>query len=218
MIEVRVESTAAGRLLATLSGQMPFAISKAINATAKDFQEEQRRGIARRFTLRRKTFVLRTVKINRGDFATKHKLEARVQIDPRRNILAKFELGGRKRPRRGKHVAVPIAVRRTRKGIVTRRQRPRAFHFERHVTARGKLQLKGERRTFIILRGRNPGIYQRLGGRRNSRVRLLYAFKRSVPISPDLEFISTGRRIIHERYAANLHKAIQFALRTAKRL
>lgn len=87
------------------------------------------------------------------------------------DILAKFEEGGTKRPREGRHLVVPIEVRRTKTGVVSRVQRPRAFQF-REVGQ----SIVGLKRTFIIP---GVGIFQRRGKR---NVRLLYGFESAVPI------------------------------------
>jgi hypothetical protein len=220
MLEVRVQAHRAERLLGALAGQLPFATSKAINETAKDFQKVQRRHMLEAFVVRRRTFVERSVKIK--PFANKRRLEATVSIDPpggkaRADILAKFERTGRKRPRSGKHVAVPIAVRRGKTGVISRRQRPKAFGFRTHRTRTGRLQLKGQRRTFILRGSHTPGIYQRVGRGRGSRIRLLYTFKRSVPIDARLRFIENARRTINKRFVPNFRAALQHAIRTARR-
>ena len=147
--ELRVESNIGivRALITEIGKQLPFGIMLAINDTLKDAQKLQRtyqRGI---FTVRRPLFVDRAVKIK--PFATKRTLEGRMSIDPpggrsRRDILTKFESGGRKQSRRGRHVAIPIGARRTKAGIVQRGQRPKALGLVRR--GRGA---RGKRRTFV---------------------------------------------------------------------
>ena len=48
------------------------------------------------------------------------------------------------------------------------------------------------------------------------KIRLLYVFKRSVPIDPLLRFIKTASRIVQERYARNFNRALDDALRRPK--
>ena len=89
---------------------------KALNATILDGQKSARSNIAERFTLRRSAFILNTVKIERGNFATKENLRAGVGIDRTRDILAKFEDGGTKTPREGSSIAIPVGARRRTSG------------------------------------------------------------------------------------------------------
>lgn len=218
MIDLRVDLHPPPRLFGALARQLPFAISTAINETLKDVQTRERARILTRFTIRRRPFAERAVKIK--PFSTKRTLAGVVKIEPpggpsRADIFAKFERGGTKRPRDGQHIAVPIDARRTKSGVVSKTQRPKAFRFVRRTTRRGKVQARGERRTFIITNG-SPGIYQRVGRGRSSRIRLLYAFERSVRIDRRLHFVETARRTVRERYARNFHEALLRAIRTAR--
>ncbi|MHC5059306.1 MAG: hypothetical protein ACYTKD_32025, partial [Planctomycetota bacterium] len=62
-IELDTNAAQVSRTLRFLfAEQLPFATSKAINDTAKDAQKAQRAGMARRFTVRRPTFVFRSIK------------------------------------------------------------------------------------------------------------------------------------------------------------
>lgn len=193
--------------------QIPFATSLAINTTAKEFQREQREGLKDRFTIRRR-WVLTGIKINRGDFATKRKLVARIHVDPARDFLTKFEEGGIKRPT-GTRLAIPHAVRRTATGVVSRSFRPRALRF-REV---GGGMAKGEKRTFLV---RAPGgrgaILQRFGrrGRGGGSTRVLYTFAPAARIDPILEFEETGARVVRDRFEPNFEAAFDRAVRTAR--
>jgi hypothetical protein len=212
-----VDARLALRLTRTVARQFEYAVARALNLTATDFQAEERRGIEARFTLRRRDFVLRTVKVERADFARRGKLYVDVGIDPRRDILAKFEPGGVKRARGGGALAVPQDVRRSDLDVVPRSRRPRAFHFRVHRTKRGAVQLKGERRTFILEQGfLRGGIFQRTGRGPRSSVRLLYLFTRAVPIAPDLRFAQTAMKISKTRFTRNFQQAFLDALRTAR--
>lgn len=209
-IDIRHNLGLADRFLRTTARQIPFATAKAINDTLKQAQEAVRHGIEQRFTLRRPQWVLRTVKINRGDFATKRKLEGKLQIDPNRDVLAKFERGGIKRPQEGRHLAVPIEAKRTGSGVVSRAQLPKKLEFRQLPGG----QIVGRKKTFLV---RGVGIFQRYGRRAASKVRMLFAFVRQVPIPPDLRFVETARAVVRRRFDDNFRKAWDFALRTARR-
>ena len=219
MLEAKVEvrSRGAQRMIALLGGQLPFVTSLAINRTAKDFQKKQTAQIFAGFKIRRPAFARRAVKIR--PFSKKHRLAAKIAIDPpggRKDIFAKFESRHRKRPQEGRHLAVPIAVQGGKSGVIPKSRRPRGFKIRQVRGQTGTVQLKGRRRTFILRGGRSPGIYQRTGRARRA-IRLLYSFKRSVPIDDRLHFIDNAKRWIPDLYKANFRKAFRQAMRTARR-
>jgi len=216
-VAATVDPRAALRLTGAVLRQFDYAVARALNLTATDFQAAERQRIEARFTLRRRDFVLRTVKIERAGFARRGKLYVDVGIDPKRDILAKFEPGGLKRARGGGALAVPQEVRRSQTEVIPRGRRPRAFHFRVHRTKRGAVQLKGEKRTFILEQGfLRGGIFQRVGRGRRSTVRLLYLFTRAVPIEPDLRFVETARKVCQTRFTSNFQRAFVEALRGAR--
>lgn len=200
---------------ATLDGtgrQLPFAMKNAINDTAKDVKKAQTARIQHVFTVRRRTFAIRAVKIN--PFARKDRLEAKLQIEPpggeaRADIFAKFEKGGTKRPR-GQHLAIPQGARRGKSGIVTRSNRPKAFGLKRQGRT-----VRGRKRTFVIP---NVGIFQRVGrGRGRSTVRPLYSFHRQAPIDRRLRFVATAKKIVPRVFPGHFKTEFARALRTARR-
>ncbi len=214
--------------------QLPYALKVSINDTAKDFQRVETRQIMKVFTIRRRTFAQRAVKIK--PFATKQRLEAKVSIDPpggqaRADIFAKFETPSTKRPRSGSRLAVPKEVRRTKTGIISRAKRPRSFQFQQVGKA-----LRGKQRTFMIrLPGGRGGIYQRIGprGRKrggramassistrrqfDTRIRTLFRFTPQARIDDRLEFVDTGKKTVRAEFPKNFHQAFKKALATARR-
>lgn len=221
MIDFEVSTNAAevsGFLMELFADQIPFATARAINRTAIAFQAEERDRLTDRFTIRR-PWVLQGVKINRGDFATKTKPEAIVRIDPGRDFLIKFEEGGTKRPRSGTRLAVPDEARRTKTGVVTRAQRPRAFGFVEHGRGVKAVVYRGQKRTFMVLRHSGRGeIYQRYGrrGRGSGFVRRLFVFTPSVEVDARLEFEDTARRVVQTRFEDHFGEEFDRAVRTAR--
>lgn len=202
--------------------QIPFAESVALNQTAKDFQKNERVRLADVFTLRRKTWAERSIKIS--PFATKQKREVRIAVDPpggRGDILGKFETDTTKTPR-GNSVAVPTEyVPRTASGVIRQGWRPsqlrRANGDDR---ARGKLYLTRTGRikqatggTFLVERGGGRGtIFRRKGG----EIVPLYHLVPLVRIEPELEFHRTAEKTVQERWATNFVAAFDQAIRTAR--
>ncbi len=211
LLDVEFDSRDTQRWLGKMAKQTSFALSVAINDTLKDAQKVQRAHQRRVFTVRRPRFVEQAVKIK--PFATKRTLTGTMAIDPpggkrTSDILAKFESGGRKRVREGRHLAIPVGARRTKAGVISRRNRPKSFRFKR--VGRSP---RGERRTFIMP---GIGIFQRVGRRRNSRIRMLYRFKTSVPIDRRLDFIQNAERVVQQMFDRNFDRAFDRAVATAR--
>jgi hypothetical protein len=219
VFEIRIRGLEAlvGRF-AQLSRQVPFATSKAINVTLNQGQEAMRRQVEGEFTLRRPTFILNTIKIAPGDRATKAKLVGTIRIDPDRDFLAPFEKGGTKRPIAGKSLAVPAeGLPRKRSDVIPARLRPKALDLTVHRTRTGKVQFKGQQRTFIVEKSTfNYGILQRVGRGKGSRVMVLYWFQRSVEREPILRFEKTLREVVNRNWDKNLADAMDLAIRTAR--
>lgn len=205
MINVQVDTKEALDYLQRLSTQMPYATSLALNRVANKGQAAARAGIQRTFTLRRPQFLLNTVKINREDRATKTRLDVTVRIDPERDILAKFEAGGSKTPRDGRHIAIPTNnVRRTKADIVTKGQRPRIL-LDSKSAAKGRIFKTA------------AGIFQRIGNKAASTVRMLYLFRSSVRLRPQLNFVTNVTTAVKESWVAEMTQAFNDAERTARR-
>jgi len=81
-IHVDVVSRTRG-LGAVAHQQAPFALALVINRTLEEIQLAERRVLAERFTLRRRQFVERLVKIENRDRPTKAKLRGRLGIQGR---------------------------------------------------------------------------------------------------------------------------------------
>lgn len=197
--------------------QIPFATSLMVNRLALSFQREERTHMKSEFTVRRKTFVLRAVKLKPK--ATKRRPTATVAIDPpggqaRADILTKFEQDTKKTPFRGGTLAVPgPGVRRGKTGVVTKAQRIGAFKF-RDITPRVAV---GEKGTFLIRTGPKRGyIFQRKGRGPRSRVVLLYTLVPDVPITPGLDFLETAGRVVRRDASIEFEKALNQAIRTAR--
>ncbi len=193
--------------------QIPFATSKAINDTAKGIQAEQRKGMKKRFTIRR-AYVLQGVKINK--FSKKRDLEAIIEIDPTRAFLFKFEEGGTTRPR-GTRFAVPDEVRRGKTGVVSRVMRPSRLEFKRWGSGPRAEVHRGKRRTFMV---RTPdgqgGVFQRFGRRKSTKLRMLFSFTPKAEIEPTLEFELTAQTVFQETFTRNFEQSFDRAVRSAK--
>ena len=195
--------------------QVPFATSGALNDTAKRFQKDQTRAMRRSFTERNRLFLSRAVKIK--PFASKKRLVAQVQIAPpgsprTADILSKFERGGTKKPR-GQRLAVPKDVKRTRAGKVSPSLRPKALEFQ---SVSSKVSV-GQKRTIAFrLPGGRGGIYQRVGRKGRSSLRLLFLFIPRARIEPRLNFYRRARRVGDRFYQSFFNRRYARAVKTAR--
>lgn len=207
--------------------QVAFALQKAVRQTMLDVQANQRehqRGI---FTIRRKTFVDRAVKIR--DWPTKQNPSGIVRIEPpggaaRAGILIDHEEGERRMPRPGhRGRLVEREVRPTPERIAPTRLRPRNLGLRKRTDSgeRGFAVWHGQRRTFMIRRpGGGGAIFQRHArGKRGTfeGTRLLWAITpEGVKLEPTLDFHENAERIVGERWALNMADAWDRALLTAR--
>lgn len=204
--------------------QLPFAISRAINWVALDFQEAQREHMESIFTVRRPRFVLRAVKIK--PFARKNRLWARVQIDPpggraRADILTKFETERFKVPFSGSRIAIPTEhVARTPTGVIRKRHRISEFDLQPvggQVFSRKSRVAVGERRTVSIQRPGGRGmLFQRQGRGGASELVPLYIYRPRVEIEPELNFVANARRTVRRRWEDAFFRSFSAAVRTAR--
>lgn len=171
--------------------QLPFAASVGLNRTADEIQVAIRQTLDNKFTLRRKTFIERTIYRKPGeDFASKTKLQARVRVNDERDVLSKFERGGEKRPRQGRALVIPIDVKRNKSDIVPKSQSVRA--------------LLDSGKAFV----RNGRVWQEVGRGRRKTLRLAYIFKDFVRLPASLGFAETGMHVARTRLEANISGAI----------
>ena len=200
--------------------QVPFALSRAINTTLDRVQEEIREELEENFTIRRKQWARNSIKRGRGDFASKTKPQGAVRLESpgggkHSDILGKFEEGGTKRPRDGRHLAIPDQARRGKTGIVAKSARPKAFNFRPEGTS-GRL-MEGDKRTFMI---RNQdgtgGIYQRTGRGKRTGVRRLFGLTGSVRIERRLKFFHTAEHVIRTEFNEIFSEALDQAIRTGR--
>lgn len=225
----------AGRTISFLEAskqQLPFAISVAVNKTAKDVQIAQRAQMQASFIIR-KPWVLQGVVISKFSDKSEATPTAVVGIDPTRSFLNKFEQGGQKvaanpalpiavptlfaRPDRGG--LVPLGLYPKNLGLAARRGVTGIVNPKGKVSKRGILQLQGKRRTFVLdltMAGvQVPGVYQRTGPGPHD-FRLLWAYKPSIPIPALLRFEETALKTVTDKWATNFSNAFERALATAK--
>lgn len=226
--------------------QVPFALSRTLNATVLDMQAAIRNVVTgRTFTVRTpasRQWLRNSIKIERYDRATKHNLVARVRISPpgkgggRAGLLGFLEGGGVRFSQYAigsgavfgpGSVAVPL--RDPDSQVVPRSLYPSMTGLQERRSIDGGLSkgsLKGKRRTFAIRTGAGVGlILQRKGkagkkrrapGERDPQLKVIFAIKPRVRVSAANFFFPTAERIATARFEPNMEAAFAEALRTAK--
>lgn len=216
-----------------MDAQLPFAVARALNETAKEFQEDERALLRREFTIR-KPWVEQGIKINSRDFASKTKLNVRIAVDQSRDFLNKFEQGGARLPRAGgKSLVVPLGVRPTPQADIPKSLRPKALHLKQ-TSKGGKFTVfKGDNGTFMVQRPDGSGIIFKRKGRaiavkrrhqgplmkgqrKDWKLVTLYVLRPKTPVPADLHFIETARTSFAKHWSPNFTKWWNEAVRTAR--
>lgn len=217
MLSITVNTAQLDQDLADVSErQVPFAASAALNITAKQFQKVQIEHQHEIFTVRRSSWLDNAVKITH--FATKAELWATVGIHPpggdgRADILTKFEDQTVKLPFKGSAVAVPtLFIRRSKSDLIPRKFFPGALNL-RNVGNR----VLGDQRTFMITTASGQHlILERYGKGKRSGTAVIWTFKPSVAITPDLDFEQNAEAVVDTAFFRNFEDAFAQALSTAR--
>lgn len=214
-----------------LASQAPFAISLALNRTAKSVQDTERAGLAQHFTIR-KPWVPQGVMIPRFSDKRDVPMQVEIVVDKSRQFLWKFEEGGTKTGTPNTPIAIPsrairpgftalppldlypknlrLLARRTADGVL-----PPKIHW----TAHGVAQRKGKQRTFVLeadwMGVRVPGVYQRTGPGKHD-FRLLWTYRARIPIPAALHFYEIAQETVKAAWPVHFAAAWQYAVRTAR--
>lgn len=179
--------------------QIPFALSKALNASALKAGADVRKGLSSRFTIRNK-YVERGIRV--GKFATKRKLVAEVgSTDP---FMVTHETGGARLKKPGNtFYAIPTAaIRKGGKGRVTPSKFPARL-----------LKRKGS----FLTRAKSgaPMVAQRKGKKRYP-ISIWWIFVRKAHIRKRLGFEAQVDVSVQKNFDKSFAKAFEAALRTAR--
>jgi hypothetical protein len=213
--------------------QLPFALARGLNVLAKEGQANVRRGLSDHFTINegRRSFVERMVRISREDWARKDHLAVRIGVNQsesgsgkdRSFILGRHEEGGIRTADPSRPFFIPTnEIRPGAYDVVPRSLYPSSLRLFERRTPNGLLPAldKGKRKTFIIdaratADARSWGVFQRTGsGPRD--IRMLWAFRTKIQLSPRLGFYRTFEDTINARMMEVMHASIEQALATAK--
>jgi len=211
--------------IAGLRSQVPYAASVAINQTLDSAQAAIRQTLPGEFTLRRETFISQTIYIAPKDRARKDNLVGTVRVNPARDFLAKFEVGGEKTGRAGHSLAIPI-LRTTDKTLIIKRGDPLSLRSVMSAIDAGHgLLQRGQRgrkigptkrvkgtSVYLVKSAKGTFVIQRTG----ESTRVLYAFERTVPIPGSLHFDETAMKAALASWETNAEAAIARAIATMR--
>lgn len=180
--------------------QVPFALAYALTITAKEAQAAVVKSLEGTFTLRGQWYKQSNkfgIKITP---AKKTNLKASVHTQA--DWLELHETGGTKTPR-GKELAIPTEnVRRTKRQIIQKSQRPKALI--------GK-------RDFILNTKKGRVLFQRKGKGKRSKIVALYNLEPKAVIKKQSTFFEPVEKIVEKNLQENFNKALEKAYATAKR-
>jgi hypothetical protein len=203
---ITIDDDTVVRALSRIADQAPYAMALALNQVATEGQAAVRQHVARTFTLRRADFILKTIYRKPGeDFADRGSrskgrptvLEAAVRVREDRDVLAKHEEGGLRRPTRGSAIAVPAMVGRNKFDIIPRGKRPAAL--------RGNPKVRRVADRLLETMGRGKA----------ATVRLLYVLRPSVLIRPQLRMEETVNRVAADRWEPLILAAVERVVRAS---
>jgi hypothetical protein len=201
-ISVKLDRVLLDRLTDLHKKQIPFALARALTWTAQEAQKDIKDKLPSQFTLRNK-FIQGGIQITP---ATKAGLVS--EVGSITDFMGLQQEGGDKSPRVGKHLAIPVNVKGTAKGIIKKENRPRAL-LERGSYKSGRRKanrvFKIDENTPIKKRhGLSYGIYaahtnqaNRVKGR---GITLLYALVRDAEVKPALEIDKTVEDTVSKRF------------------
>lgn len=203
LLKVSIDEKQFRVAMAVFAKQIPFATSRAINFTAIDAQTAIRTHIHEAFTIRRKAFIDRSIKIK--PFANKHSLSATLSVDaPGGNdVLSMHEAGGTKTSASGPghDIAIPNTgvVRKSVDKVIPKRSRPR------NLKNAIKVEAKDGTKRLIVRKGRG----------KSTKTMTAYRLVPSVHITPRLSFVDTGTATVQKRWSDNFSKAWNEAVDSA---
>lgn len=214
MTAIRLSVSVQGADFGEQARQVPFALAKAINDSLLDGQKAQRTHMAEAFTIRRKPFVERSVKVTQ--FANKNTVTGELAIEPpggeaRADLFTKFETGGKKTPREGGSIAIPITgtpIKRTARSVIPQAKRPR------QILAQPE---SGEARYVLIRRDDGSGlIVQRRGRGKREQLVPVYLLSKEAPIDNRLRFVPTVTKAVQAGIQGHFVKRFAEAVATSR--
>lgn len=224
-VGIQVTTTHVKLLMEALARQFPFATYKALNRLVLEAQQHQRTWDRFAFHIRQETYWKLAVKIPKGGFATKTRLEAILAMvppgkTPKPEIFQRQQYGGRRVPVHGRRrLALPTEeVPRTSKDLISRTFRPSRLRHEFFVPIKGKSGAYG---LFQRISKRMKGYSQTPPGTRytlkeDPNVRFMYYLIPSAEIDPALQFFKNAQETFNTHWTRIFDEELIKAFKTAR--
>lgn len=207
MIKFNVDTSGVAKMLKNHEKQIPFTVSKAVNAAAQDAARAANASTPLKFD-RPTAFTQKAVTF---EPATKASPTAVVFVKDKQAEYLKYqEHGGTRQNEKGKPVLFAVAQRLNQHGNIPRGAVARALARPDVFEAK-----KGDPNT----RHLPPGVYVRPGGRGNKKgaaPKLLIARGARADYKPRFEFADTVKEAVHSGFQKRLAEAVEYALKTAR--
>lgn len=203
-IEVKSNADQVARAMRNLGErQMPFVIAASLTALAKEGQGDVRGGLSEHFTVRNKRVEagIRSIPAEKRDWPNIFAV-----VGSKDEFMVQHETGDTKRPRSGRHLAIPNVAEHGRAGVITRTS---SGAIPAHLKPRRVL---GRRRAFLQRVGKygRLAILQRTTKKRYP-IRVLYGFRNSARIEKVEWFSPRVQRVVARRYPAIFEGVMQKA-------
>ncbi len=217
--KVAVDVRPVERGLREFRRQVPFAVSYAMNLTARNAVEYMRSDIQRIFTIRNNWEALGIT------FKPASKRDLSVEIGSRHHYMAAQVLGGEKEAKDGGTVGIPMVgsglPRTTLKSKTPPSKWPKALVARSEGTFIGTVQTKKGPVYGVWRRVRRDATSGKVTRRRgkNTRLglRLLYELAEKVNIKARWPMARQVETIWAARWPTNAREAVEYALRTARK-
>lgn len=190
-LDIDIDMSGLSALFKDIYGrQIPFAMALTLTRTAQDCQKEVQRKLPTQFTIRN-TWTEKGIRITP---ASKTNLQSSIYTKDDYMVLQND--GGVKKPRSGKVLAIPEAIRTSNTDILKRSMRPKS--------------LLGKKKSgifYAVMPSGMKGIWQREG--KKGKPKLLYAFKTDAKVKPRFNFEPTILKTASESMDRQFNLAMQ---------
>lgn len=220
-LDIKSELPTAIRWTDTMTKQLPFAISKALNSVGFDVRDALK-GASRQVFQNPTPFIQNAWRVDRS---SKRNLSVLIYPEAKRvPYLLRNITGGQRgnKPFERKYLAeavssmpansklIPAAIRRNAAGNVS-------LAVLKTITSQSKQ--KGRNSVFIgtpIGGARPPGVYQRVGGRGNPKLKPLFIAVQRASYRPIFPIQAIGAKVAERRFGIYLRSSLEQALATAR--
>jgi hypothetical protein len=187
--------------------QIPFAVKLALDATAFDGQRAVKANIEKKFILRNK-WTVSGVRVKK---ANKARLISSVYMASGRDYMMRQETGGIRTPK-GNSISVPQRVRGKKSTKISKARRPTTL-----LNNTAKFFKVDVGNADPRSRHLPPGIYQRMGGKKNRKLKMMYASEPRTVYRKRFGFEKTMIGITKNKFGKNLQRSFDRAMRTARK-